>query len=336
MDVYRLALSALAQLALSPDALQVYRTSALTARHYPDLNPDRPAVIAPIEHVSELARLAACLGQVYPEQHQVTLVTAEDGAEGQCVRTPLGRLPALAAPAVAAALYVPPLPCAGGVQTFQETVAHLRAPDGCPWDREQTHRSLRQGFQEETHEVLDALDRGDLDALKEELGDVLLHVLLQAQIAAEMGEFRMSDVVCAVNTKIVYRHPHVFGDLEVDNVDQVLVNWELLKGQEKASRAERSALDGIPPTMPALARAQSLQRHVLSSYALEVDAGKAVHQVARAMQSLTDLDPDRRAATVGQLLFDLANLARLLGVDAESALREASASFEARVRALEQ
>ena len=158
-------------------------------------------------------------------------------------------------------LYLPPLDCPGAVETFQATVAHLRAPDGCPWDREQTHQSLRKGFLEEAYEVLDALDQGDLELLKEELGDVLLHILLQAQIASEHGEFSMSDIVCHVNQKIVYRHPHVFDGLAVDGVDQVLDNWEALKRKEKGrDRSSTSLFDGIPQALPALARTQAMLR----------------------------------------------------------------------------
>ena len=234
-------------------------------------------------------------------------------------------------------LYVPPLPCPGSVETFQDTVAHLRAPDGCPWDRKQTHRSLRQGFQEEAYEVLDALDRGDLEALEEELGDVLLHVLLQVQIAAESGEFRMSDVVCHVNSKIVHRHPHVFDGLEVDGVAQVLVNWETLKQQEKQARVENaSAVDGISPAMPALARAQSIQRHVDRTGAVSAEIGDLTTRIVERVRALsTEQEPTSNATIVGELLFDLTNLARGLGVDAESALREENTRFERQFRAAE-
>jgi tetrapyrrole methylase family protein/MazG family protein len=235
-------------------------------------------------------------------------------------------------------LYVPPLPCAGSVARFQDTVAHLRAPDGCPWDREQTHRSLRQGFQEEAYEVLDALDRDDLHALQEELGDILLHVLLQVQIATEQGEFRLSDVICHVNDKIVYRHPHVFAGLEVDGVAEVLVNWEALKQQAKEDGEEApSALAGIPIDMPALARAQSLQRHVDGSDVLQHALTDLAGQAARGVERLSATGQEAASAEAfGDLTFQLANLARALGIDAESALREANLRFEAQVRALEE
>jgi tetrapyrrole methylase family protein/MazG family protein len=163
---------------------------------------------------------------------------------------------------------------------------------------------------------------------------VLLHILLQAQIATEEGEFRLSDVVCHVNRKIVYRHPHVFGGLEVDGVAEVLVNWEMLKQQEKEQRLEApSPLDGIPHAMPALARAQSIQRHVERS---EAPQGRAADLAAQVRASLDHLAaqpvPVEAGLLLGQMLFALADLARILGTDAESALREANARFEERFR----
>jgi tetrapyrrole methylase family protein/MazG family protein len=316
------------------DTLQAFGARALAQRHYPDVNPDHPLAIGPLER-ADIAALVSCLKRAYPTTHQVTLLQPGHRGDVDPLQLALGEVPHAPAIVDGAVLYVPPLACAGAIQTFQETVAHLRAPDGCPWDREQTHRSLRQGFQEEAHEVLDALDRGDIEALKEELGDVLLHILLQVQIAGETGEFTMSDVVCHANAKIVHRHPHVFDDLLVEGVDQVLVNWEILKGREKASRNRHSALDGIPMAMPALARAQSLQRHAISSETGQPDIAAACAAVVSAAADLTSLPPDDRARAMGQLLFDLAALARLLGVDAESALREASSAFEAAFRARE-
>jgi tetrapyrrole methylase family protein/MazG family protein len=288
-----------------------------------------------ITHTAQLLRLSTRLQQVYPGDHPVTVILFGEQAPHthQAALAHVGGITL----GTAALLYVPPLPEAGSVETFQDTVAHLRAPDGCPWDREQTHRSLRQGFQEEAYEVLDALDREDVESLKEELGDVLLHVLLQAQIATEYGEFRMSDVVCRVNEKIIYRHPHVFGGLDVDGVEEVLVNWETLKQQEKEARMEdASALDGIAPAMPALARAQSIQRHVdrMGIVSVEID-----DLIERIVDRMREADAAQRAdvcaKAVGELLFDIANLARGLGIDAESALREANMRFEARFRALE-
>lgn len=338
MDLYEFVQPSLAALGIAPDALQVQRAELLVSLHHPPLNPDQPALVGPVESPAQCRALCERLARVYPWSHSVVLLRVADAAAMETVDTPL----ADAAEAVEAdgryVLYVPPLPCACSVARFQDTVAHLRAPDGCPWDRDQTHRSLRQGFQEEAYEVLDALDRDDLGALQEELGDILLHVLLQVQIATEQGEFRLSDVVCYVNNKIVYRHPHVFAGLEVEGVAEVLVNWEALKLQEKERVVEApSALAGIPVALPALARAQSIQRHVDGSGILENEVSSLADQVTSEVARLGATGKgEARAQVLGRLLFDLANLARNLGVDAESALREANLRFEERFRMTEE
>jgi tetrapyrrole methylase family protein/MazG family protein len=232
-------------------------------------------------------------------------------------------------------LYLPPVECPGALETFQATVAHLRAPDGCPWDREQTHRSLRTGFLEEAYEVLDALDQGNLELLKEELGDVLLHILMQAQIASENGEFCMRDVVCHVNSKIVYRHPHVFDGLAVDGVSQVLENWETLKRKEKGrDPGSDSLFDGIPDSLPALARTQALLRRAEKS-GVVADGGAALAaRITDAVARLQGIeDRAAREALIGELLFELAALAAFGHLDAEGALRDANLRFEKRVLA---
>jgi MazG family protein len=191
---------------------------------------------------------------------------------------------------------------------------------------------------EEAYEVLDALDRGDVELLKEELGDILLHVLLQVQIAGELGEFQMADVVCHVYRKIVYRHPHVFAGLEVSGVAEVLVNWEELKQREKETDERTpSALDSISPTMPALARAQSIQRHVDRTGVLDASLKKLVVAVSAHLVALSnESDSAKQERLLGDLLFEVSDLARKLGIDAESALREANLRFEMRYRESEQ
>ncbi len=320
----------------SPAEMQIAEAECLIAQRHPHLSTDRPAVIGPLEADGQAA-LQACLLQAYPESHRVMVVEglaqgqpwAQDIALGELERTVVESPPAL--------IYLPPLPCPGALESFQELVAHLRAPDGCPWDRRQTHRSLRQGFQEEVHEVLDALDRGDVESLKEELGDVLLHILLQVQIAIEAGEFRLSDVICYAHSKIVRRHPHVFAGLEVDGVKEVLLNWEDLKRREKQANDESaSVLDGISPSMPALARAQSIQRRVERAGAISTSAGELSVRVSDCLAALGAMnDHDAQEEVLGDLLFDMANLARLLGLDAEGALRAKNSRFESEFRAAE-
>lgn len=332
--MYHLVQPALRALPEVPAELQIIDLQHLLQCYYPNVSTDRPALIGPLQESAQWAPLSALLRLAYPDDHPVQVIVDVAG-QARALEMPLdAREIEVAGDTL---LYVPPLPCPGAVETFQNTVAHLRAPDGCPWDRRQTHRSLRQGFQEETYEVLDALDRDDMKALEEELGDVLLHILLQAQIAAECGEFRLSDVVCHVHSKIVYRHPHVFGGLDVEGVEQVLINWEMLKQQEKQAQAQAqapSALDGIAPAMPALARAQSIQRHVNSTGLVDAEVDELARRVQERLNHLPASED--RTRLLGDLLFDLTNLARKLDIDAESALRETNSRFELEFRASEQ
>ena len=338
MSLFSLIQPALAALELAPQDLQVADARSLVRRHYPNLSPDRPALVGPLTSAAPCAGLGVLLQQAYPAGHGVTLVSGLGTDQPMKQLTSLDRLDEVGLGEGISLLYVPPLPFPGAVETFQNIVAHLRAPDGCPWDREQTHRSLRQGFQEEAYEVLDALDRGDLDSLVEELGDVLLHILLQAQIASEYGEFRMSDVVHHVYDKIVHRHPHVFDDLAVNGIDEILSNWEALKHQEKAGVLQApSVLDSIAPVLPALARAQSIQRHVRRLDVLPAEPRQLVDRILKALPGLLNqADGADPGEILGTILFDLSNLARKLGLDAESALREANLGFERRFRAIEE
>jgi tetrapyrrole methylase family protein/MazG family protein len=328
---------ALVALDVAPDELQIAQVKALTESCYPRLSTDRAALIGLLVEDVQLRQLGRLLRRAYSGCHSVMVLSGLSAGSLEVQTSALADLGCVELGDGGSLLYVPPLSCPGSVETFQDTVARLRAPDGCPWDRKQTHRSLRQGFQEEAYEVLDALDQGDMDLLVEELGDVLLHILLQVQIGSELGEFRLSDVVCRVSDKIIHRHPHVFGGLEVDGVEEVLVNWEELKQQEKEGRTEApSSLDGIALAMPALARAQSIQRHIDRMGFVSEEAKDLIVQISAVLSSASrETDPQARQSLFGDLLFGLADLARKLDVDAESALREASTRAERRYRQLE-
>ncbi len=176
-----------------------------------------------------------------------------------------------------------------GWEDFLEITRLLRSPGGCPWDREQTHSSIRRNFLEETYEVLDALDRDDPHAMCEELGDLLMQVALHAQIEAEQGRFTMDDVVDGVAQKLVYRHPHVFGATRADTTEEVLVNWEALKRTEKGQRSTADAIESVPHTLPALWRAEK----VVSKTA---KAGFNWSHVLRAMDKLEEEAGELRQA----------------------------------------
>jgi tetrapyrrole methylase family protein/MazG family protein len=216
-------------------------------------------------------------------------------------------------------------------------IAHLRAPEGCPWDREQTHQTLRSHLLEETYEALAALDADDPLAMCEEFGDLLLQIVLHAQIAGESREFRMADIIWGIYDKIKRRHPHVFGDLKLADADSVIQNWERLKASERASsgQAEKSLLEGVPATLPALAQAQEIQRRA-ARVGFDWPAIEGVYEkVAEEISEVRSASEISRAAEIGDLLFAVVNLARWLDVDAESALRQGNSRFRQRFASIE-
>lgn len=215
-----------------------------------------------------------------------------------------------------------------------EIIATLRAPDGCPWDRKQTHASLQASLLSECYEVLAALDEGDAEKLRGELGDLLLQIVLQAQIAGEAGEFELGEVIEGINKKLIHRHPHIFGSKKVRDAEEVAVNWEELKGEERAPGA--SILESVPGEMPALGYSQEVQRRVAHvGFDWEDIDGvieKLVEEVGEFQRAESQ---DEKASEFGDLLFTLANIALRMGIDAESALREANKRFYGRFSYME-
>lgn len=245
--------------------------------------------------------------------------------------------------------------------TFDDLVAimaRLRGPGGCPWDREQTHASLRPYLLEEAYEAVDAIDSGAPEKLREELGDLLLQVVFHAQMAAEAGAFTIDDVVAGLAEKLVRRHPHVFGHARVSGAQGVVARWEEIKREEQAqasrdgghapapgegrqSAAETpGALDGLARTLPALMLAQHMQARAARAGFSWPDLGAAIAKVREELDELERAaaggPPDHAADELGDLLFTVANLARYLGVDGELALRAACATFSDRFTRLEE
>jgi tetrapyrrole methylase family protein/MazG family protein len=231
------------------------------------------------------------------------------------------------------ALYVPPLGEGTSLEAFQNVIARLRAPDGCPWDREQTHQSLRPNLLEETYEALEALDSDDPAAMCEEFGDLLLQIVLHAQIASEYGEFTLNDVFQGIYTKIVRRHPHVFQDLELEESDAVIKNWEKLKARERKmnGQVEKGLLDGVSLSLPSLTQGLTYQKRA-ARVGFEWDRIEGVldkiAEEAAEIQAAVTLE--EKESELGDLLFAVVNLARWLEVDAESALRGANLRFKRR------
>ena len=220
------------------------------------------------------------------------------------------------------------------VAALVEVVRRLRSPQGCPWDREQTHASLRATMLEEAYEVLEAIDERSMAKLREELGDVLLQVLMQSTIAEDAHEFSLGDVADSVREKLVRRHPHVFGDWKVSGADEVVRNWEALKAKEYG---RESALDGVQRSLPALQWAWSLQRRAANVGFDWPDVEGALDKVREELDELREAPTvEDREAEFGDLLFTLVNVARKMGMNPEDALRGTTGRFEARFRMMEQ
>ena len=229
-------------------------------------------------------------------------------------------------------------------EDFLRIMRLLRSPGGCPWDAEQTHQSIRRNFLEETYEALDALDRDDPVDMCEELGDVLMQVVFHATIEEERGRFTMADVVDGVAQKMVYRHHHVFGTVHVDNSDQVLVNWEKLKRTEKGQASTADAIEAVPHTLPALWRAEKVQKKAAK-------AGFDWDDPLRALDKLEEEVRELRAAMeagkapdaphgireeLGDVLFMAAKLGQMTGTDPEDALHRSCDKFDSRFRFVEE
>jgi len=219
--------------------------------------------------------------------------------------------------------------------TLVDIISRLRAPDGCPWDRKQTHASLRQNLLGECYEVLEALDEGDSGRLCDELGDLLMQIALHAQIATEAGEFELGDVLRSINTKLIHRHPHIFGSLRVKDAEEVALNWEALKQEER--EADSSILDSVPRQMPALGYSQEIQQRVARLGFDWEDVDGVIDKLAEEVREFKRAESqEERAREFGDLLFTLANIARRLGVDLEAALREANRRFYQRFTYMEE
>lgn len=324
------------------DGLQIMDGLTVAAMNHPPLNPDVPSLIAQVysRHVASHVKLT--LMNAYPDDFPVMLihgagtdsVMVEDLALYEIDRSPhIQHL---------TSLYIPAPEAHTGFQAFQEIIAHLRAPEGCPWDRKQTHQSLRPYLLEETYEVLEAIDNDDPAELANELGDLMLQIVLHTQIAIDEGEFHMRDVMRHVNQKMIRRHPHVWGDVEVNgDAEQVLVNWDDIKKQEQASNGKsrrESLLDGVPKALPAI-----MVAYIYTEKAAKVgfDWDRIEDVEAKVREELDEIfeaeDRDHKIEEIGDLITVLVNWLRWLDVkDPESLLRTINAKFYRRFTYIEE
>lgn len=310
----------------------------LAIMHHPPFPPSAPALIAQIYSPSVASEVKLTLMTVYPDDHLVDLVHGAGTEDARVETLELYKIDRDQNIGLQTVLHIPALVSSSSFESFQEVVAHLRAPDGCPWDREQTHLSLRPFLLEETYEVLAAIDAENQTALQEELGDLLLQIVLHAQIASEFGDFSMVDVLQGIQEKLIRRHPHVFGELEANDQQTVLENWEKLKLAERDENDEDSngVLKGVSAELPALVQAETFQQRVKRVGFDWPDVqgvyDKVVEELLEVKQSETANEFEDE---IGDLLFAVVNLSRWLEVDAESALRQANRKFRQRFEKLE-
>jgi tetrapyrrole methylase family protein/MazG family protein len=306
--------------------------------HHVPFPPDAPAIIAQVYSQAAAAELKMTLLTVYPDQHLVRLVHGAGTENVLLEDIPLYEIDRSIHTGLLTALYLPPLAKGTSLESFEEIIAHLRAPDGCPWDREQTHLTLRQHLMDETYEALEALDHEDSAGTAEELGDLLLQIVLHAEIASEEGDYQMKDIIKGIYDKIVRRHPHVFTNLKVDGVDGVLTNWEKLKAAERKQNGngEKSSLDGVPSILPALAASESIQDRAARVGFDWPDVGGVLDKIREEIGEVESAPNEvERSKEIGDVFFALVNLARWYKIDAESALRETNQKFRKRFAQIE-
>jgi tetrapyrrole methylase family protein / MazG family protein len=315
-----------------PPRLILIEAQTLSSAHVPPYPPDMPVLFTEVNFAELALHLRNVLLSVYPKEHIVFIVS-----EGQKKEIKLNEMNG-AEFSIDTQLYVPALGEGTSFESFAEIVAHLRAPDGCPWDMEQTHESLRKHLLEESYEAITAIDSGDFADMREEFGDLLLQIVLQSQIANEEGEFNVNQVVQGIHSKIVRRHPHVFGDLKLEGVEGVLANWEKLKEQERrGNKQDKGLLDGVPAALPALSQAQEYQDRAARVGFDWPEIEGVLDKVREEIEEIKNAETDfELASEIGDLFFALVNVARWKNVDAESALRGTNLKFKKRFGYVEQ
>ncbi len=323
-----------------PSKLILLEARPLSSVHYPPFPPDMPVLLTGVDSHDLALHVKKVLLAVYPKEHLIQVV--ENGTWKD------GTLNELDAFSSNACLYLPSLGEGTSFESFAEIVAHLRAPDGCPWDKEQTHQTLRTHLLEEAYETLTAMDENDSSGMSEEFGDLLLQILLNSQIASETDEFSITRVLKGIYDKIVRRHPHVFGGVKLDGVKGVLQNWEKLKEKERGALAlpkehrddvsgvegkkkGKGLLDGVPLALPALTQAQEYQDRAARVGFDWPEIEGVLDKIREEIEEIKQArNLDEVTAELGDLFFVLVNLARWRKVDAESALRGANLKFKKR------
>lgn len=313
------------------------------------LQPQLHTIIGQVYDSFTASDVKLALMERYPDDYEVVVGHALGVAGEQSIeRVPLYELDRLSGYGNLSLIWVPRSEDAAlRNRTFDrlhEIVSILRSPEGCPWDREQTHQSIRKNFIEELYEALEAIDNDDPDAMQEEFGDVILQVMLHSQMEEEAGAFSVYDVIQSLNEKLIFRHPHVFGGLSANDSEEALGNWEQMKAEEKRIKGtdadRKSVLDGIPPDLPALMKAYKLQKKAAKVGFDWNEIGpvldKIEEELAELREAISGGEREQQASELGDLLFAVVNASRFIQADPEEALTRTNKKFRSRFLYIEE
>ncbi len=305
------------------DGSQVVDAMLIAQQHHPRLEIGLPLLVAQVYARWLASDVKLTLLNAYPEDHPVTIIRSAGSPQQELIQSTLATLDHHDQFDHLTSVYLPPIAQHSSVSDLQEIVAHLRAPEGCPWDREQTLDSMRHDLLSECAEVIEAIDADSPDFdnsqhIAEEIGDLIMAATLMVQIGIDEGRFRMADAMHSIVTKLIRRHPHVFGDVEVDGTGAVLANWDAIKAQEKAAKGitQTHPLDGVPASLPALEKARQLQSKAKKAALLDRKA--LAHENPMLAQAIGSAISEE---TVGKFLWQLVALSNEYDVNAEDALR---------------
>jgi tetrapyrrole methylase family protein / MazG family protein len=299
---------------------------------------DQPVLISQIYSKMIAAEVKTTLNSFYPDEHLVFLIHAAGTDKEVIENIPLYKIDRSKNIGLLTNLYVPPMKMKKSFETFQEVVARLRAPDGCPWDRAQTHHTLTQHLLEEAYEVIEVMEADDAEHMAEEFGDLLLQISLNAQIGSEDGEFNILDIITGIHDKLIRRHPHVFSEQKIADIPGVLENWEKIKTNErKQEKNNGGVLSGVPASLPALIQAQEYQERAARVGFDWKNIDGVIDKIIEEINELRDThSQDELAGELGDLIFSLVNFSRWKNTDAESVLRKTNKKFKDRFSYVEQ
>jgi tetrapyrrole methylase family protein/MazG family protein len=298
---------------------------------------DRPVLISQIYSKLIAAEVKISLNSLFPDEHEVFLIHAAGTTDERVENIPLYEIDRNPNIGLLTNLYVPALVKQKSFESLQEVVARLRAPDGCPWDKEQTHQTLTSHLLEETYETIDAMESDDSIHMEEEFGDLLLQISLNAQIGNENGEFNIIDIITGIHDKLIRRHPHVFSNVEVEGIPGVLENWEKIKNEERNNKeSNEGMLSGVPKTLPSLVQAQEYQERAARVGFEWNNIDGVIDKINEEIKELQLTNNDEELESeMGDLIFSLVNYSRWKDINAESALRRTNKKFKDRFSYIE-